>query len=36
MKNIKDKLINIDEKILNNSSNDLLNDEYHGTEIFKL
>jgi hypothetical protein len=36
MKNIKDKLINIDEKILNNSSNDLLNDEYHGNEIFKL
>jgi hypothetical protein len=36
MKSIKDKLINIDEKILNNSSNDLLNDEYHGNEIFKL
>lgn len=36
MKNIKDKLINIDEKILNNSSNDLLNDEFHGNEIFKL
>jgi len=36
MKNIKDKLINIDEKILNNSSNDLLNEEFHGNEIFKL
>jgi hypothetical protein len=36
MKNIKDKLIKIDDKILNNSSNDLLNDEYHGNEIFKL
>lgn len=35
-KNIKDKLINIDEKIFNNSSNDLLNDEFHGNEIFKL
>ena len=35
-KNIKDKLINIDDKIFNNSSNDLLNDEYHGNEIFKL
>jgi hypothetical protein len=35
-KNIKDKLINIDDKIFNNSSNDLLNDEFHGNEIFKL
>jgi hypothetical protein len=36
MKNIKDKLINIDDRIFNNSSNDLLNDEFHGNEIFKL
>ena len=35
-KHINDKLINIDDKILNNLSDNLLNDEFHGNEIFKL